>query len=153
MEIPAEKLEIWINDEETTEDIDNLHWEYLGYITLADNQSTGFKSRELKSVSVPGSTVKHLKIILSKNHQNAYNIHNQVSLIAINTLGTDILDQLDHADEHNEKTAENSMLNNPEYSSPYDDLAFEMYVDLEVAEIIREMELKKYEAVQGKYTF
>lgn len=31
--------------------------------------------------------------------------------------------------------------------SPYDDLAFEMYVDVEVANIIRDMEIKKHLAV------
>lgn len=148
--IIAEKLEIWINDEEElTATPSNLHWEYLGYITLSDNQSTSFKSRELKSVSVPGCAVKNLKIILSKNHQNVYNIHNQVSLIAINTLGTD-LSLGDEEDVTDEPKTENLLLNNPEYSSPYDDLAFLMYVDLEVADIIREMELKKLQAVKGE---
>lgn len=39
------------------------------------------------------------------------------------------------------------LVNNPKYTSPYDDLAFEMYVDQEVANIIRTMEAKKQEAV------
>jgi hypothetical protein len=39
------------------------------------------------------------------------------------------------------------LVNNPKYTSPYDDLAFEMYVDQEVARIIRNMEAKKQEAV------
>lgn len=39
------------------------------------------------------------------------------------------------------------LVNNPKYTSPYDDLAFEMYVDQEVARIIRTMEAKKQEAV------
>jgi hypothetical protein len=34
--------------------------------------------------------------------------------------------------------------------SPYDDLAFTMYVDNEVQDIIRKMDLKKQEAVLGK---
>lgn len=40
-----------------------------------------------------------------------------------------------------------AILNDPEYLSPYDDLAFDMYVDTEVAKIIREMEIKKHTAV------
>jgi hypothetical protein len=39
------------------------------------------------------------------------------------------------------------LVNNPKYTSPYDDLAFEMYVDQEVARIIRTMEAKKQQAV------
>lgn len=41
----------------------------------------------------------------------------------------------------------NAILTDPEYLSPYDDLAFDMYVDTEVAKIIREMEIKKHTAV------
>lgn len=48
-------------------------------------------------------------------------------------------------DEISEKL--NAHLNDPEYLSPYDDLAFDMYVDTEVAKIIREMEIKKHKAV------
>lgn len=45
----------------------------------------------------------------------------------------------------------NSIINDPEYTSPYDDLAFDMYVDTEVAKIIRDMEIKKHTAVISKY--
>lgn len=41
-------------------------------------------------------------------------------------------------------------MNDPDYASSYDDLAFEMYVDTEAAKIIREMELKKHLAVISK---
>ena len=34
--------------------------------------------------------------------------------------------------------------------SPYDDLAFTMYVDTEVQTLVRKMDLKKQEAVLGK---
>jgi hypothetical protein len=44
------------------------------------------------------------------------------------------------------------LVNNPKYTSPYDDLAFEMYVDQEVARIIRTMEAKKQQAVICKST-
>lgn len=43
-----------------------------------------------------------------------------------------------------------AILNNPEYTSPYDDLYFIMYVDTDVAKIIREMEIKKHLAVISK---
>lgn len=41
----------------------------------------------------------------------------------------------------------NDLMNNPDYTSPYDDLAFEMYVDVDIAKVIREMENKKHLAV------
>lgn len=43
-----------------------------------------------------------------------------------------------------------NILNDPDYVSSYDDLAFEMYVDNDVAKIIREMEYKKHTAVISK---
>lgn len=45
------------------------------------------------------------------------------------------------------------MISNPQYVSPYDDLAFEMYVDKDVARIMRVMEAKKHQAVIGKSIF
>ncbi len=36
--------------------------------------------------------------------------------------------------------------------SPFDDLSFTMYVDNEIQDIIRKMDLKKQEAVLGQYT-
>lgn len=66
-----------------------------------------------------------------------------MSLIALNTLGLDANeDDVDCGDDDP---------NSPPYSSPYDDLAFEMYVDTEVADIIRQMEIKKHQAVKSKY--
>lgn len=47
----------------------------------------------------------------------------------------------------------NEIINNPEYVSPYDDLAFEMYVASDIAKIIRDMEIKKYLAVISKFWF
>ena len=68
-----------------------------------------------------------------------------MSLIAVNVLGTEILTRRHSNPENAEKL--NDLVNDPEYWSPYDDLAFEMYVDVDVAKIIREMETKKRLAV------
>lgn len=64
----------------------------------------------------------------------------QVGLIAINILGEPYGQEL---------TGQGDAPYNPHYTSPYDDLAFEMYVDREVAKIIRQMEAKKLQAVEG----
>jgi centrosomal protein CEP104 len=53
-------------------------FEYLGFITLSDNQTTGFTSRELKSVTVPSCSARYLKLRLHANHPNSLNVHNQV---------------------------------------------------------------------------
>ncbi|KAL3287619.1 hypothetical protein HHI36_002088 [Cryptolaemus montrouzieri] len=126
-------------DTVTSDGIANLNWEYLGYITLSDNQSTGFKSRELKCANVPESIAQFVKLKLGRNHSNSHNNNNQVSLIAVNILGIENSDR-------DVETSE-SIFDDPEYFSPYDDLAFEMYVDSEVARIIKDMEVKKHRAV------
>jgi hypothetical protein len=41
------------------------------------------------------------------------------------------------------------LYNRPDYISPLDDLAFDMYQDPEIAQIIRKLEKKKQDAVLG----
>lgn len=145
-----------------------MTWDYLGYITLSDNQSTGFKSRELKSANVPACISSFVKLKLGKNHINSYNINNQVSIrynyfqksktfnclqisvIAINILGTVVENRKASNESNSIDDKVQNLLSDPDYISPYDDLAFEMYVDNDVAKIIREMEYKKHVAVISK---
>uniref|UniRef100_A0A1U7R1U7 centrosomal protein of 104 kDa n=1 Tax=Mesocricetus auratus TaxID=10036 RepID=A0A1U7R1U7_MESAU len=134
----------------------------LGYVSLCDNEKTGCKARELKSVYVD-AVGQFLKLILHQNHANKYNIYNQVALVAINIIG----DPADFGDEsnitsreklidhylghssHNEDPAlEGSFAGRSDYISPLDDLAFDMYQDPEVAQIIRRLDEKKREAVK-----
>ncbi|XP_008195174.2 centrosomal protein of 104 kDa [Tribolium castaneum] len=142
--IPS-KIELFSSNEDTNtiDDVASITWDYLGYVTLSDNQSTGFKSRELKSANVPTTIASYVKLKLGKNHSNSHNNNNQVSLIAVNVLGTEIIVRRHSSPENDDEKVEND----PEYWSPYDDLAFEMYVDIDVAKIIREMEAKKRLAV------
>ncbi|MEQ2269459.1 hypothetical protein XENORESO_004818 [Xenotaenia resolanae] len=49
----------------------------LGYVSLSDNEKTGFKARELKSVHVD-AVGTYLRITLHRNHANRYNHYNQV---------------------------------------------------------------------------
>lgn len=78
----AEKLELWAGNrvDETDAQLSptTAQYEYLGFITLSDNQKTGFTSRELKSVTVPSCAARYLKLRLHANHSNALNVHNQV---------------------------------------------------------------------------
>lgn len=72
----------------------------------------------------------------------------QVSLIAVNILGTDVEAKRPNSESIDAKLYD--VLYDPDYFSPYDDLAFLMYVDVDVAKIIREMEVKKHLAVISK---
>lgn len=135
----------------------------LGYVSLCDNEKTGCKARELKSVYVD-AVGQFLKLIFHQNHANKYNIYNQVALVAINIIGdpADLGDEsnttsreklIDHYLGHSPHNPEDPALDGTfagrsDYISPLDDLAFDMYQDPEVAQIIRRLDERKREAAK-----
>ncbi|KAM6045706.1 centrosomal protein of 104 kDa isoform 2-T3 [Theristicus caerulescens] len=132
----------------------------LGYVPLSDNEKTGFKARELKSVYMD-AVGQYLKLIFHKNYVNKYNLYGQVALVAINIIG----DPADYSNDSNnipsreklidhylgiksdDPALDGTYLGKPDSISPLDDLAFDMYQDPEVAQIIRRLDEKKREAV------
>ena len=68
------------------EEIPNLTFKRIGYLSLDSNERSGFTARELKSVYIEAPSYL-LKILLHKCHVNKHNIFSQVGLIAINCLG------------------------------------------------------------------
>lgn len=84
--ISASKIEIFLSNEDfsSIENVENINWEYLGYITLSTNESTDFKSRELKSANVPKKQVTYIKMNLHGNHFNSHNSFNQVGNFSLN---------------------------------------------------------------------
>ncbi|XP_061457125.1 centrosomal protein of 104 kDa isoform X2 [Rhineura floridana] len=135
----------------------------LGYVSLSNNEKTGYKARELKSVYVD-AVGQYLKLTFHKNYVNRYNLYSQVALVAINIIGepADISNDSSHSSR--EKLIDHYLGSNPDDSaldgtytgkpdliSPLDDLAFDMYQDPEVAQIIRKLDEKKYEAVRQEH--
>ncbi|KAM3922310.1 centrosomal protein of 104 kDa [Leptodactylus fuscus] len=134
----------------------------LGYVALSDNEKTSYKARELKSVYVD-AVGQYLKLIFHKNYTNRYNLYNQVALIAINIIG----DPVDYNEENlptrdklidqylgsslEDTAIDASYTGKPDAISPLDDLAFDMYQDPEVAQIIRKLDEKKQEAVHHEH--
>uniref|UniRef100_A0A8B9E7T8 Centrosomal protein of 104 kDa n=1 Tax=Anser cygnoides TaxID=8845 RepID=A0A8B9E7T8_ANSCY len=132
----------------------------LGYVPLSDNEKTGFKARELKSVYMD-AVGQYLKLIFHKNYANKYNLYSQVALVAINIIG----DPADYSNDGNNNPSREKLIDHylgsksddpaldgtylgkPDFISPLDDLAFDMYQDPEVAQIIRRLDEKKREAV------
>ncbi|KAH1175822.1 centrosomal protein of 104 kDa isoform X1 [Mauremys mutica] len=131
----------------------------LGYVSLSDNEKTGYKARELKSVYVD-AVGQYLKLTFHKNYINRYNLYSQVALVAINIIGEPADYSNDSNNPSREKLIDHYLGNNPDdlaldgtylgkpdSISPLDDLAFDMYQDPEVAQIIRKLDEKKHEAV------
>ena len=50
---------------------------YFRYIYLSNNEKTGFKSRELKSVHIDAEG-QYIRLVIHKNHINKFNVYNQV---------------------------------------------------------------------------
>ena len=50
---------------------------FHSYVALSDNEKTGYKARELKSVHVDAVGV-FVKFVIHKNHINKHNLYNQV---------------------------------------------------------------------------
>lgn len=139
----------------------------LGYVSLCDNEKTGCRARELKSVYVD-TEGQFLKLVFHQNHANKYNIYNQVALVAMNIIGDPVghsnensiatrekLPDHHHRGQHTEDPAlEGTCSGKSDYISPLDDLAFDMYQDPEVAQIIRKLDERKRDAVrQERYDY
>ncbi|XP_041801868.1 centrosomal protein of 104 kDa [Chelmon rostratus] len=132
----------------------------LGYVPLSDNEKTGFKARELKSVHVDAIGT-YLRITFHKNHINRYNHYSQVALVAINVLGDSLDGNAFHTIPSREQLIEHylnstqleasmdmTFMGKCESFCPLDDLAFDMYQDPEVAYIIRLLDQKKQDMVR-----
>ncbi|BFZ23710.1 hypothetical protein BsWGS_26748 [Bradybaena similaris] len=157
------KIEFFVGDvpDGTALTLENVRYARLGYVSLSDNEKTGFKARELKSVHVD-AVGNFLKLNIHKNHVNKHNMYNQVGIIAINVIGSEIRRGYELADPEflldetklDRHSSLDGLFNKPDYISPLDDLAFDMYQDPEIAQIIRRLERRKQEAVlQERYDY
>uniref|UniRef100_A0A3B4B522 Centrosomal protein of 104 kDa n=1 Tax=Periophthalmus magnuspinnatus TaxID=409849 RepID=A0A3B4B522_9GOBI len=119
----------------------------LGYVSLSDNQQTAFKARELKSVHVD-SIGTHLRITLHENHANPHNRYNQVSAQPHqNQPSCEQLMEQYLGTGQREGALDTTYTGKCESFCPLDDLAFDMYQDPEVAQLIRLLHQRKQEMV------
>ncbi|XP_068625323.1 centrosomal protein of 104 kDa [Battus philenor] len=109
----------------------------VGRVTLA-KPTPQARTRELRSAALPEPTIaRFVKLRLSGPHPPA-NDNDQVALMAVNVLGVEV----DDAGQATPPIPKSE----PTYS-PYDDLAFVMYVDNEIADLVRVLDEKKKNAV------
>ncbi|XP_023812046.1 centrosomal protein of 104 kDa isoform X4 [Oryzias latipes] len=149
------KVEFHVGDVGPEDGSSELQLRRLGYVSLSDNEKTGFQARELKSVHVD-AVGTFLKVSLYRNHVNRLNHYSQVSLVAINILGESVgavgwmsrEPPNDRPPLQQEAAWEKTLKGACEAMSPLDDLAFDMYQDPKVAHIIRILDQKKKDMVQ-----
>ncbi|NWI42639.1 CE104 protein, partial [Picathartes gymnocephalus] len=159
----ASKIEFYISESlpEYFAPYASDRFQRLGYVPLSDNEKTDFRARELKSVYMD-AVGQYLKLIFHKNYVNRYNLYGQVALVAVNIIG-DPVDYgydsmsspsreklIDHylGIKSDDPALDGTYLGKRDSISPLDDLAFDMYQDPEVAQIIRRLDEKKREAVR-----
>ncbi|NWV77440.1 CE104 protein, partial [Dasyornis broadbenti] len=158
----ASKIEFYISESlpEYFAPYQSERFQRLGYVPLSDNEKTDFRARELKSVYMD-AVGQYLKLIFHKNYVNKYNLYGQVALVAVNIIGdpadygNDSMSSpsreklIDHylGMKSDDPALDGTYLGKRDSISPLDDLAFDMYQDPEVAQIIRRLDEKKREAV------
>ncbi|XP_054148007.1 centrosomal protein of 104 kDa isoform X2 [Melozone crissalis] len=158
----ASKIEFYISESlpEYFAPYQSERFQRLGYVPLSDNEKTDFRARELKSVYMD-AVGQYLKLIFHKNYVNKYNLYGQVALVAVNIIGDPADYGIDMSVPTREQLIDHYMgiksddpaldgtyLGKHDSISPLDDLAFDMYQDPEVAQIIRRLDEKKREAVR-----
>ncbi|NWT70840.1 CE104 protein, partial [Prunella himalayana] len=158
----ASKIEFYISESlpEYFAPYHSERFQRLGYVPLSDNEKTDFKARELKSVYMD-AVGQYLKLIFHKNYVNKYNLYGQVALVAVNIIGDPAdcgIDSMNSPSREklidhylgiklDDPALDGTYLGKRDSISPLDDLAFDMYQDPEVAQIIRRLDEKKREAV------
>jgi len=136
-------LEIWLGDVPKGEDVDLKKAMFFkaGDLTMSSNKENDYSARQLQSVEITQAAkpcrVSFVKLVMHKNHQNRKNQYNQVGLYGVNLIGQPT----------SNVNSDGDWLENGDVLSPYDDLSFLMYTDIEVAQLIAKLEKKKLEAV------
>lgn len=67
--------------------VDSISFQRIGYFTFQSNESSGWKARELKTVTIEQSNCNFMKVLLHKYYENRYNPFGQVGIVAIRVYG------------------------------------------------------------------
>ncbi|XP_030562086.1 centrosomal protein of 104 kDa isoform X2 [Drosophila novamexicana] len=150
-----EKVELWLHysPKSIPSTPSSQYFDFLGFVALADNANTNYKSRELQSVTVNPRRGTHLKLRLIGAHCNEFNDSQQIALMAVNVLGEDLESAaINDGDEHlaSETPPIDTATGELALASVCDDLLFSMYVEESIVQYIRELEQCKLKAVSSE---
>ncbi|KAH8412862.1 hypothetical protein KR009_006346 [Drosophila setifemur] len=153
-----EKVELWLHysPKSLPSTPSSQYFDFLGFVALADNANTNYKSRELQSVTVIPRRGTHLKLRLIGVQGNEYNPTGQISLLAVNVLGGDLelgpTNGNGNGDDHlcSDGPPLDTATGELALASICDDLLFSMYVEESVVHCIRELEQRKMQAVNAE---
>lgn len=143
----AERIDLFINYSSKTTTPSSQTFEYIGFISLSDNSSSDFQSRELQSISIPEKLATHLKLRMGNPHPNKLNPNNQLALLAVNVLGEEFYpNDLNHLriKKNSDESLEIGL------SSITDDLSYCMYVEESIVDVVKRLEQLKHRAVEDE---
>ncbi|XP_068139975.1 centrosomal protein of 104 kDa isoform X1 [Drosophila tropicalis] len=155
-----EKVELWLHysPKSMPSTPSSQYFDFLGFVALADNSNTNYKSRELQSVTVTPRRGTHLKLRLIGAQCNELNQTGQISLLAVNILGEDLDVGNGNGDDQQQLNSSSTSDAAPldtatgelALASICDDLLFSMYVEESIVHYIRELEMRKTQAVNAE---
>jgi centrosomal protein CEP104 len=114
----------------------------LGYLSLDSNERSDYQARELKTVYINKSGT-FLKLVLNENHPNKHNIYNQVGIIAVSLIGSDISEA--KATPRSSDAPKKAAVKNP-----YTDITVDMNLDPKTATKLRQLAEAKSHAIQNE---
>jgi len=143
-----------VSSDRDNPDLNKAMFMPVGDITFLNGKDKGStdRGRQLQTVEFGGGQnnnpkdmikVTFIKFILKQNHFNRQNQYNQVSLMGVSIYG--IEDMPIYYDKLQQRR--NSELEQNSVVARQQDLAFVMYTDKDIAELIHQLENRKYEAV------
>jgi len=153
----------------------HVTFQKLGYISLTDNHSSGFKEREMRIVNL-GVTCTHIKLRINSIYPNDLNIYDQCAIVGIRCLGDmitrfapsvgnpipDIGYQYDPEIAKEVKQKRNPTESNDDFSDTESDISYapdkkmkaefvsEQSLDKETRNTIKQLERQKRMAVESE---
>jgi len=144
----TQQIEIFMG---TGDELSMAQFQRLGHLSMDDNQRSGHRAQELKSVFVD-STGRWLKLKFHKCYINKYNLYNQIGIVAINALGEERTgggSTGGGAGDRTEDAFGQTSIGKSvaQMSEKLNDLAFDMAFDRATADKIRAINAAKSECV------
>lgn len=134
----SSKVEIFIG---TGSNYESATFKRLGHLSLDSNEKSNYQARELKTVYID-NLGKFVKILLHANHVNTYNTYNQISIIAVNLIGTPL--------ESTPSLMDGIKRANPISNNSINDLALDMNLDPQTTAKLRQLYEAKTRAVAAE---
>eukprot|EP00656_Telonema_subtile_P026928 TRINITY_DN2890_c0_g1_i2.p1 TRINITY_DN2890_c0_g1~~TRINITY_DN2890_c0_g1_i2.p1 ORF type:complete len:226 (+),score=56.38 TRINITY_DN2890_c0_g1_i2:148-825(+) len=119
----------------------------LGHFSLADNEARNFDKRELKTIQLNGALCTKLKLVVRGCHINTKNLYSQAGIVSLRLFGAQH-ESLAASPFSIEQGAATLMCHSP-CTNQLGDLAVDSSLDQTTQEQIRQLQIRKDEALAG----